>query len=88
GAACGRGLPSPLRTQGPRPPAHDHGLMRDRGVLTRLLDVGGCACPTMPLSERCAASQSLATTVSLELGEEVVLARLAAEFKPAVTVDD
>jgi hypothetical protein len=62
--------------------------MRDRGVLTRLLDVGGCACPTMPLSERCAASQSLATTVSLELGEEVVLARLAAEFKPAVTVDD
>ena len=42
----------------------------------------------MPLSERCAASQSVATTVSLELGEEVVLARLAAEFKPAVTVDD
>jgi hypothetical protein len=26
--------------------------------------------------------------VSLELGEEVVLARLAAEFEPAVTVDD
>jgi hypothetical protein len=48
--------------------------MRDRGVLTRLLDDGGCACPTMPLSERCAASQSVATTVSLELGEEVVLA--------------
>jgi hypothetical protein len=42
----------------------------------------------MPLSERCAASQSVATTVSLELGEKVVLARLAAEFKPAVTVDD
>jgi hypothetical protein len=42
----------------------------------------------MPLSERRAASQSVATRVSLELGEEVVLARLAAEFKPAVTVDD
>jgi hypothetical protein len=30
----------------------------------------------MPLSERCAASQSVVTTVSLELGEEVVLAGL------------
>ena len=47
------------------------------------------SCTTMSsLSERCAASQSVATTVSLELGEEVVLARLAAEFEPAVMVDD
>jgi transposase len=35
--------------------------MRDRGVLTRLLDDGGCACPRMPLSERCAASHLVAT---------------------------
>jgi hypothetical protein len=31
-------------------------------ALTRFLDDGRCACPTMPLSEDCAASRSVATT--------------------------